>query len=164
MLLARLRVEHELQGLVIRAIAACIVYIWIHVKVPTAQLGEITKVRGLLPLLALIRVLRIRVELETLTLYHFPSLQDLICRWISSDWPLLHGCALSIIHIQLIAIIRQLCPTLESVPAGSIVDAIHCLFGEVLLDVLLGYSMASGENSILDLGLRVSRLNQELVL
>ena len=152
----RLRVEHQLQGLIVWEVATRIIYIWIQLEIPTAQLREVSDLCRLQPLLILVRMLGVRVQFETLTLNHFPSLLVLICRRISGYRPLVQGGALPVVNVQLIPIVRQLRATLESVPARFIVDAVHSVFGDVLLHILLRYGVPRREDSVLDLGLRVS--------
>ena len=80
----------------------------------------------------------------------------LIRSWISGDRPLVQGGALPVVDVQLVAIVRQLRPTLESVPALLVVNAVHPVLGNVLLHILLRDRVASRENPVLYLCLRVS--------
>lgn len=64
----------------------------------------------------------------------------------------------------MVPIIGQLRPTLESVPArrATIVDTVHPVLHTKLLHVLLRYRVTCGEDTVLDLRLRVG-LKQQLL-
>ena len=53
----RLRVEHQLEGLIVREVAARVVHVWVHLEITAAQLREVSQLCRRQPLLVLVRML-----------------------------------------------------------------------------------------------------------
>ena len=131
-------VEHQLKRFIIRLITTHVQII--VVKIPTARLVNISDVCRLVAAVQLMRMLRVRINFEALTLHDFPSLQYLICSWIGGYWPLFYGAGWP--RIKLISIIRrQLCPTLQNIMALIIVADIHLTLIIVLLHRVVRYGV-----------------------
>lgn len=52
----RLGVEHQPEGFVVGEVAACVIYIWIHLEIPAAQFSEVPGLRRLQAQLVLERM------------------------------------------------------------------------------------------------------------
>ena len=156
-LLVRLRVEHQLQRLVILEIAGSVIVWLVHLEVPAAQLRELPVDVGRRPIVHIVYVvvLRVGVEPEALALLDLSPLQHLVggVRGVGSYRPLFHLPVLFILERKW-PIISQLGPTLESVPSGSVINS-SVYLTTVFLHILLRNRVAGGKHTILQLTLRI---------
>ena len=137
-------VEHKLKRLIIRLITAHVEIV--IVEIPTARLVNISDVSGLVASIQFVRVLRVWIYFEALTLHNLPPLQDLVCSWIGSYGPFFDRAAWS--RIKLVPIIRrQFRPALQDVVALVVVADVHLALMVVLLHRMLRYGVPRREQT-----------------
>lgn len=139
-------IEHQFKRLIVILVATH--FKIIVVEIATTRFVDISDVRRLVAPVHFVRVLRIGIDFETLTLHNLPSLQNLIGGWIGSYGSLLD---LSVRpRVQIVPIIGgQFCSTLQDVVALVVVADIHLALVDILVDGLVRNGVARRKQSVL---------------